>query len=312
MNPTVGAIIGGYKILDTTDDNGVFGLVFKAESVATSEVVALKMARRSNDLDAIARFKRESELLHLLSGHDNIVAPKSQLIIDGTIHMYAMEFLERSLDEVVELLQGDDPKEKLKIFIEICEGLKHAHSNNVYHRDLHHENVRFSSSELVPKLTDFGKSKAMDLSPLSDEQFIEWGGFVQPPEVRFRITEAPTNQEFEVADLYALGQMLFAFFYPPAIQHKEVVKTNIFNFIINLNPADPNSFFDLSETKRKQYYRTWLQQFDRNILNLLNIHLNDVNLETEISRCIKKMCDPDTDLRYQSINEIIDDIKVLL
>lgn len=312
MTLTVGAEVAGYRLLEGPYTNGTYGLVYKAECLANSDIVALKLARDPTDKDQLDRFKQESELLHYLHQHGNIVEPKSAFLIDGVRHIYTMEFLEESLEQVLLGITAADPRAKLEIFLNICRGLQHAHSKNVYHRDLHSENIRFEASVLIPKLTDFGKSKAMHLPPLSSQPFHEWGGFVQPPEVWFRTAENPTNEEYMIADLYSLGLMLHSIFNSPARLHHINVTASIHNYIIPLNPSNPDDFYNLPLADRKQHYVAWLNIHNPNIANLLDVHLVDVSLANDISEIIKRICHPDTSLRYQSVDEIMVDVDGLL
>lgn len=312
MTPSIGAEVAGYKLLEGPYTSGTYGLVYKAECISNSEIVALKLARDPADKDQLARFKQESELLHFLHQHGNIVAPKSAFIVDGAHNVYTMEFLEESLEQVLLGMTAADPRAKLEIFLNICRGLKHAHTKNVYHRDLHSENVRFEASVLIPKITDFGKSKAMHLPPLSSQPFHEWGGFVQPPEVWFRTADNPTDEEYAIADLYSLGLMLHAIFNSPARLHHNNLTNSILNYILPLNPTNPEDYYNLPLATRKQHYAAWLNVHNPNIANLLDVHLVDVSLAQDVSEIIKKICDPDTSLRYQSIDEIMVDVEGLL
>lgn len=311
MTPTLGTEIAGFKLVDGPYTDGAYGIVYKAETQKSNEIVAIKIARDSSDQPNLKRFQQENELLHKLRNHDFIVEPRSQMLCEKTCYLYAMEFLEHDLEEVLVAMKSDNTALKLDIFKNICRGLDHAHGKRIFHRDLHYNNVRFKAGSTQPKITDFGKGKSFELPPLSSQPFNGWGGLVQPPEARFKITDTPTDKDFCLGDIHALGLLLFTLFNAPPFPYKRAVVVNIDYFIQTLNPGDPSQFYQLPATDRLARYLDWLKVYNRGIDSMLNVQIADIDLGIELNKCIKKMCHPDRTLRYQSINEIIEAIESL-
>ena len=77
-----------------------------------------------------------------------------------------------------------DLRERLELFIQICDGVQHAHQKGVIHRDLKPSNILVSliGDRPVPRIIDFGIAKAI-AQPLTDRPvFTELGGFLGTPE----------------------------------------------------------------------------------------------------------------------------------
>ena len=74
--------------------------------------------------------------------------------------------------------------ERLELFIQVCDGVQHAHQKGIIHRDLKPSNVLVSppTASPSPQIIDFGIAKAM-AQPLTDRPlFTGIGGFVGTPE----------------------------------------------------------------------------------------------------------------------------------
>jgi serine/threonine protein kinase len=63
-------------------------------------------------------------------------------------------------------------RERLKLFVPVCQAVQHAHQKGVIHRDLKPSNVLVAtlSGQPAPKIIDFGLAKALD-EPLTDQSF---------------------------------------------------------------------------------------------------------------------------------------------
>jgi serine/threonine protein kinase len=256
----------------------------------------------------VRRFNRENDILHQLAEHSNIVKPKSRLIDDSGYRIYAMEFLEDSLGHVIYPLPADDINTRITIFTQICEGLRHAHSRGIFHRDLHLNNVRFAGNTTTPKITDFGLGKVTDYRSLSDEQFREWGWFVMPPEVIFQVLDDPTADNFATGDIFALGLLLLDMFTNPS-GYVNSVRAEIIKYQLPLGLTDPVAYSQLTTNDKQTHYDEWLKTYDRSIESYLDVQLVDMNRANKITEVITKMCDPDRAKRYQDIDNVLEEIR---
>jgi serine/threonine protein kinase len=152
------ASFGRYEILDKLGE-GAMGVVYRARDSAIGRIVALKMlsAEVGAEEELHQRFQREAEAIGRLN-HPNVVTVYDLGHAEGQLYM-AMELLEgedlRSLiDSRAEIPLGD----RVRILMQICEGLGYAHSKGVVHRDVKPANIHVSASGKV-KLLDFGLAR---------------------------------------------------------------------------------------------------------------------------------------------------------
>ncbi len=147
-----------YEPLEFLGEGG-FAKVFKVKRRSDGKIIALKVSR----LDEKARkfFLKEVKAWRLLD-HPNIV--KLYNAYDEPLPHLEIEFVDgvKLNGEVIRDL-GKYPKpvgeeKALHFIMGIAEGLRHAHSKQVYHRDLKPQNVLITS-DLTPKITDWGLAK---------------------------------------------------------------------------------------------------------------------------------------------------------
>ena len=192
-----------YEPLEFLGEGG-FAKVFKVRKRKTGEIVALKIPKLDEKTSKI--FLRELAAWFNLN-HKNIVKLHGADIFP--IPYIEMEYVEgvkvdnkvvRTLDEYPKPV---DEKLALKIVKEIAEGLKHAHSRGVIHRDLKPLNVLLKS-DLTPKITDFGLAK---LSALSSRSTVKgYSPLYAAPE---QIDEKTYGSTDERTDIYQLGLIFY-------------------------------------------------------------------------------------------------------
>src|SRR5262245_2383450 len=158
-----GTMIGPYKLMEQIGEGGM-GLVFVAEQhEPVRRKVALKLIKPGMDSRAvIARFEAERQALALMD-HPNI----ARILDAGTTETGRPYF-------VMELVKGVPitdycdqeqltPRQRLELFIPVCQAVQHAHQKGVIHRDLKPSNILVSSHDGTPvvKVIDFGVAKAV-------------------------------------------------------------------------------------------------------------------------------------------------------
>lgn len=148
-------VLGDYR-LTYQNASGSFARVFRAESLKTGRIVALKLlrARHAANVKEVAQFFREAKLVQKLQ-HKNIV-PIYDIGSEGESHYFTMEFVEGgNLRDFLAVRKKLSPAEATRYTLDVAEGLDFALQSGVTHRDLKLSNVLITTSG-VAKLVDFG------------------------------------------------------------------------------------------------------------------------------------------------------------
>src|SRR5207249_7402680 len=104
-------------------------------------------------------------------------------------------------------------RERLGLFIQVCQAIQHAHQKGVIHRDIKPSNILITVNDgvAVPKVIDFGIAKATNQQPLTDktvftafEQFIGTPAYMSPEQALMTSLDTDTR-----SDIYSLGVLLY-------------------------------------------------------------------------------------------------------
>jgi eukaryotic-like serine/threonine-protein kinase len=194
--------LGPYKIIDKLGKGGM-GTVYKAVNVETSEPAAVKLlsAALAQEEGFRDRFQSEIETLRKLN-HPNIVRLFGFGEQDNQL-FYGMELVEGDSLEA-ELTKGRrfDWREVVRIALEVCRALRHAHDRGVIHRDLKPGNLLLASDGRI-KLSDFGIARLFGNTRLTSVgAIIGTAEYMAPEQAAGRAVEPRT-------DLYSLGAVLY-------------------------------------------------------------------------------------------------------
>ncbi len=207
-----GTVIGHYKLLEQIGEGG-FGVVFMAEQTTpVKRKVALKVLKAGMDTkQVVARFEAERQALAVMD-HSNIAH-----VYDGGVTKSGRPYF------VMELVKGmpitqfcDDHKldtrERLQLFLQVCQAVQHAHQKGIIHRDIKPSNVIVSSYDGKPvvKVIDFGIAKART-GHLTDKtlftgfaQMIGTPLYMSPEQAGMSDLDIDTR-----SDIYSLGVLLY-------------------------------------------------------------------------------------------------------
>jgi serine/threonine protein kinase len=209
----VGAVIAGrYKLLEALGQGGM-GAVFMAQQTQpVKRVVALKLIKLGMDSkQVLARFEAERQALALMD-HPNIAKVLDAGTTDSGRPFFVMELVKgvpisRFCDE-----RHLSPRQRLELFIPVCQAIQHAHQKGIIHRDIKPTNVLVAlyDDRPVPKVIDFGVAKAAGLQ-LTDASLVTgFGAIVGTPE--YMSPEQAQLNQLDIdtrSDVYALGVVLY-------------------------------------------------------------------------------------------------------
>lgn len=156
--------IGAYTIKRLIGSGGM-GAVYEAMQQQPRRIVALKVMKAGvTSKSSLRRFEYESQLLARLR-HPNIADVYDAGTHDdgeGSVPYFVMEYItgaKKITDYVAE--KNLNTRQRLELFIQICDAVQHGHTKGVIHRDLKPDNILVDSSGRV-KIIDFGVARATD------------------------------------------------------------------------------------------------------------------------------------------------------
>ena len=209
---TCGDRVGRYKLLQQIGEGGC-GIVYMAEQEEPiRRRVALKVIKLGMDTkQVIARFEAERQALAMMD-HPNIAK-----VFDAGATETGRPYFVMELVRGVKLTDFCDAErlpteERLRLFIQVCHAIQHAHQKGVIHRDIKPTNILVPVNDgvPVPKVIDFGIAKATQ-GRLTDqtlftafEQFIGTPAYMSPEQAVLTTVEVDTR-----SDIYSLGVLLY-------------------------------------------------------------------------------------------------------
>lgn len=154
-----GQTLGKYRII-TPLGSGGFGTVYLAQDTWIDKKVAIKVPHRQG-LD-FGELLREPRLLASVS-HPNIVAITTAEKQEN-VFFIVMEYVQgETLEHIIESHGALDVNRAMDFTCQICNGVDHAHSQGVIHRDLRPANVLVTDNDMV-KVADFGTSRFLEIA----------------------------------------------------------------------------------------------------------------------------------------------------
>jgi WD40 repeat protein/serine/threonine protein kinase len=208
----IGSHIGNYKLLRILGEGG-FGIVYLAEQERPiRRQVALKIIKPGMDsTQVIRRFEAERQALALLD-HPNVAHVYDAGTTEAGRPYFAMEYVKG-----VPITEHCDRQkltieERLKLFVQVCEAIQHAHQKGIIHRDIKPSNIQvcIEGEQAIPKVIDFGVAKALS-QPLTERTLVtEQGQLIGTPEYISPEQAEMTNQDIDTrSDIYSLGVVLY-------------------------------------------------------------------------------------------------------
>jgi WD40 repeat protein/serine/threonine protein kinase len=207
-----GTRIGPYKLLQQIGEGGM-GIVYLAEQLEpVQRRVALKIIKAGLDsAQVVGRFEQERQALALMD-HPHIAK-----VFDGGTTAGGRPYF------VMELVKGTPitkycdehrltPRQRLELFVPLCQAIQHAHQKGVIHRDVKPSNVLVAPYDGRPvvKVIDFGIAKATGQKLTERTLFTGFGAVVGTLEYMSPEQAELNNQDIDTrSDIYGLGVLLY-------------------------------------------------------------------------------------------------------
>jgi len=204
--------IGRYKLLEKIGEGGC-GVVYMADQEEpVRRRVALKVIKPGMDTRAvIARFEAERQALALMD-HANIAR-----VFDGGATPAGRPYFVMELVRGVPLTTFCDEAQlptaaRLRLFVQVCQAVQHAHQKGIIHRDLKPSNILVTVNDgvPVPKIIDFGIAKATGLRLTDKSLFTQFHAFIGTPAYTSPEQAEMSSVDIDTrSDIYSLGVLLY-------------------------------------------------------------------------------------------------------
>jgi len=205
--------IGPYLLFKLLGEGGMGQVWLAEQSAPVKRQVALKLIKGGLfDSAVIQRFESERQSLAVMNHPAIAKVFDAGSTTDGQPY-FVMEYVDgppitRYCDN-----KKLEIRERLALFIRLCEGVQHAHQKAIIHRDLKPSNILVAEVDgrPVPRIIDFGLAKAVSQQPNSEQtQFTQVGavlgtrGFMSPEQADPGVLDVDTR-----TDVYSLGVVLY-------------------------------------------------------------------------------------------------------
>src|SRR5262245_61135637 len=214
-----GTVIGPYKLIEQIGEGGMGTVWMAQQTEPVKRLVAVKLIKAGMDSkQVIARFEAERQALALMD-HPNI----ARFLDAGTTKDEPGGVRPGRPYFVMDLVKGapitrycDEhhltPRQRLELFIPVCQAVQHAHQKGIIHRDLKPSNVLVAlyDGKPVPKVIDFGVAKPAG-QPLTEKTLVTGFGaivgtleYMSPEQAEINQLDIDTR-----SDIYSLGVLLY-------------------------------------------------------------------------------------------------------
>ena len=261
----VGKQLGNYKLLQKIGEGGA-GNVYLAEQIRpVRRQVALKLIKAGMDTkNVIARFEAERQALAMME-HPNIAHVLNAGETETGRPYFVMELVHGERITTYCDEQRLPIRERLKLFVQVCHAIQHAHQKGIIHRDIKPSNVLIPLHDGVPRpvVIDFGIAKATGENLLTEktiqtsvEHWIGTPAYMSPEQVDCRGGDIDTR-----SDIYSLGALLYELLIDrPPFDQRELLRSGMDEMrrtLLEREPTKPSlALLQRKEYDQKAYCRT--------------------------------------------------------
>jgi serine/threonine protein kinase len=235
--------IGPYKLLEKIGQGGMGSVWMAEQHEPVRRRVALKLIRLGMESkEILARFEAERQVLAMMD-HPNIAKVFDAGTTPSGRPYFVMALIKgipitRHCDE-----QGLSLRQRLELFVPVCQAIQHAHQKGIIHRDIKPTNVLVAlyDGNPVPKVIDFGVAKATGQQLTEDTLFTACGAIVgsleymSPEQAEFNQVDVDTR-----SDIYSLGVLLYEMLTGTTPLARESLKLSAFHEVLRrIREEDP-------------------------------------------------------------------------
>jgi serine/threonine protein kinase/Tol biopolymer transport system component len=207
-----GTVIGRYKLLEKIGEGGMAVVYMAEQTEPIRRKVALKIIKLGMDTrQVIARFEAERQALALMD-HPSIAK-----VLDAGATETGRPYFVMELVRGVSITEYCDKnslstRDRLALFLQVCNAVQHAHQKGIIHRDIKPSNVMVThhDGKPVPKVIDFGIAKATSQKLTEKTLFTRYAHIIGTPAYMSPEQAELTDLDIDTrSDIYSLGVLLY-------------------------------------------------------------------------------------------------------
>jgi serine/threonine protein kinase/tetratricopeptide (TPR) repeat protein len=231
-----------YELLEPIGEGGMGTVWLARQAEPVTRTVAVKLIKPGMDSkQVLARFEAERQALALMD-HPNIARVFDAGATPDGRPFFVMELVKGSPITAYCDERKLTPRQRLELFVPVCQAIQHAHQKGVIHRDVKPSNVLVTlyDDKPVPKVIDFGVAKAVGQS-LTDQTLATGLGVVGTPEYMSPEQASFHNADVDTrSDVYALGVLLYELLTgSPPFSRKDLAKPGLLEILRVIREDEP-------------------------------------------------------------------------
>ena len=208
----VGTVIGPYHLLQPIGQGGMGEVWLAEQRQPVRRRVAIKLIKAGMDTrEVVARFESERQALALMDH------PAIAKVFDAGSTPQGRPYFVMEYVTGIPITEYCDkhkftPRERLDLFVRVCEGVQHAHQKAIIHRDLKPSNILVGEVDgrPLPRIIDFGVAKAISQHLSAGTMFTRAGAIVGTPGYMSPEQADSTGVDVDTrSDVYSLGVVLY-------------------------------------------------------------------------------------------------------